>query len=148
MPERSPPVFTSVSASSRDVTTMLKQCGLRLTRQRASLLAIMFSEGHQHVTANWLIHRANEEGIHVSLASIYNFLNTLKAAGLVRQVAAGNGRVVFDTNTAHHHHFYMEDSGAIIDIPEQLIVREMPPLPQGYTEVQVEILVSLRRKAR
>jgi Fur family iron response transcriptional regulator len=49
-------------------------------------------------------------------ATVYNTLNLFVAKGLLRQHVLAEGRVVFDPNTAPHHHFIDDDTGAIHDI--------------------------------
>ena len=56
-------------------------------------------------------------GIKVSLATVYNTLHQFTGAGLLRQVIVDAARGYFDTNTGDHQHFFLEEEGALIDIP-------------------------------
>ncbi|NUP97213.1 MAG: transcriptional repressor, partial [Planctomycetaceae bacterium] len=95
----------------------LRAVGLRPTRQRLALARLLFEKGDRHLTADDLHAEAEQAGIGVSLATIYNTLNQFTQAGLLREVAVEAGRAYFDTNTSDHHHFFFEDGGRLADIP-------------------------------
>src|ERR1041385_2015846 len=94
----------------------LRQAGLRPTRQRAALAALLFTGPARHVTAEALHEEAQKAGETVSLATVYNTLHQFTEAGLLRQVTVDGSRTWFDTNTHEHHHFFREDDGQLIDI--------------------------------
>src|SRR5215470_16949924 len=70
----------------RDVDTMLRSAGLRPTRQRMALGWLLFGKGARHLTAEMLYEEATLAKVTVSNATIYNTLNQLTDAGLLRQV--------------------------------------------------------------
>ncbi|QQS10642.1 MAG: transcriptional repressor [Rhodospirillales bacterium] len=129
------------------ITERLRAVGLRPTRQRLALGALLFSAGHdRHVTAERLHDEAVARGVKVSLATVYNTLNQLSGAGLLREVVVGPGRIYFDTNTGAHHHFFVEDDGALVDIPaDRVVIARMPPAPPGMTVERVDVVVRVRR---
>src|ERR1700744_4980003 len=86
----------------------LKAAGLRPTRQRVGLAALLFRDGDRHVTAEQLHAEALTQCCQVSLATIYNTLNQFTKAGLLREVVIDPTRSYFDTNVGQHHHFYAE----------------------------------------
>jgi Fur family iron response transcriptional regulator len=54
-----------------------------------------------------------------------------------------------DTNNTEHHHYYLEDSHELMDIPlTDVAVGEIPVPPAGYEIVRVDVVVRLRRKDR
>ena len=53
----------------------------------------------------------------MSLATVYNTLNQLTDAGLLRQVSVDGTKTYFDTNVTAHHHFYLENNHELVDIP-------------------------------
>ena len=54
-------------------------------------------------------------------------------------------RTWFDTNTADHHHFYVEGRGEIIDLHEkQMEILNMPEPPAGFEVANVDIVIRLR----
>lgn len=127
----------------------LRLAGLRPTRQRLSLAAILFGAGDRHVSAESLHQEALAAHINVSLATVYNTLNQFKAAGLLREVAFEGDRTFFDTNTSNHFHYYLEDTDSLVDIgTSDIQVLGLPPLPPGTEVDRVDIIVRLRKTAR
>ena len=100
-----------IPAPGVDVSKLLRRAGLRPTRQRVALAVLLFGSGDRHVTAEMLHEEAVKSGERVSLATVYNALNQFRNAGLLREVVVAPGRSYFDTNTGHHHHFFVENDG-------------------------------------
>ena len=82
----------------------------------------------------------------VSLATVYNTLHQFTAAGLLREVSVESGKAYFDTNTSSHHHFLVEDSGELSDIPADAVdVRMLPGAPPGLEVARIDVVVRLRK---
>ena len=129
-----------------DVKAMLRNVGLRPTRQRMALGWILFAKGDRHLTAEMLYEEANKAKVPVSLATVYNTLHQLTEVGLLRQVAVDGSKTYFDTNVSEHHHFFVEGENALVDIPTaDAIVGRMPTAPEGYEIARVDVVVRLRR---
>ena len=125
---------------------MLRNSGLRPTRQRMSLAGILFGQGNRHISAEGLHEEAMTHRVPVSLATVYNTLHQFTEAGLLREVAVDGSKTYFDTNTADHHHFFVEDDNQVIDIPPgQMGVDAIPAPPPGYEISRVDVVVRLRR---
>ena len=75
--------------------TKLRQVGLRPTRTRVALSALLFAKGDRHVTAEMLFEEANQAKVSVSLATVYNTLHQFTEVGLLRQVAVDGVEVLF-----------------------------------------------------
>ena len=130
-----------------DVKTMLRDVGLRPTRQRMALGWILFAKGDRHLTAEMLYEEATKAKVPVSLATVYNTLHQFTDVGLLRQVAVDGSKTYFDTNTTSHHHFFVEGENALVDIPDaEKIVGKMPDAPPGYEIARIDVVVRLRRK--
>jgi Fur family iron response transcriptional regulator len=126
----------------------LRLAGLRPTRQRLSLARILFGAGDRHVSAESLLKEAVAAHINVSLATVYNTLNQFKAAGLLREVAFEGDRSFFDTNTSNHFHYFIEETGRLVDIgTENLEIIGLPELPSGTEVDRIDIIVRLRKSA-
>lgn len=134
---------------SRPYTKMidaLRKAGLRPTRQRVGLSNILFNGGDRHVTADQLHSEADEAGLKVSLATVYNTLHQLCDAGLLAEVVVEPGRSYFDTNISGHHHFFNLDTGELADIPpDEIAVQHLPAPPEGTAIDQVSIIVRVRQ---
>jgi Fur family iron response transcriptional regulator len=130
-----------------DTKAMLRQVGLRPTRQRMALGWILFSKGDRHVTAEMLYEEACKAKVPVSLATVYNTLHQFTEVGLLRQVAVDGSKTYFDTNATEHHHFFVEGEHALVDIPgAEMIVDKLPTPPEGYEIARVDVVVRLRRR--
>ena len=130
-----------------DVNEMLQAAGLRPTRQRMALGWLLFGKGARHLTAEMLYEEATLAKVPVSLATVYNTLNQLTDAGLLRQVSVDGTKTYFDTNVTAHHHFYLENNHELVDIPDpHLVLSKMPDVPEGYEIARVDMVVRLRKK--
>jgi Fur family iron response transcriptional regulator len=130
-----------------DVRTMLREVGLRPTRQRMALGWILFAKGDRHVTAEMLYDEATKARVPVSLATVYNTLHQFTEAGLLREIAVDGSKAYFDTNLSDHHHFIVDGETTVFDIPGQHIgVDKLPEAPEGYEVARVDVVVRLRRK--
>ena len=132
-----------------DVKSMLRQVGLRPTRQRMALGWILFGKGDRHLTAEMLYEEATRAKVPVSLATIYNTLHQFTEVGLLRQVAVDGSKAYFDTNVSAHHHYFVEEENELIDIPggADVVVGDTPTAPEGYEIARVDVIVRLRRKS-
>jgi Fur family iron response transcriptional regulator len=130
-----------------DVKTLLREVGLRPTRQRMALGWILFGKGDRHLTAEMLYEEATKVKVPVSLATVYNTLHQFTDVGLLRQVAVDGSKTYFDTNVSAHHHFFLEDDNALLDIPgTDVVVGKAPTPPEGYEVARIDVVVRLRRK--
>jgi Fur family transcriptional regulator, iron response regulator len=131
-----------------DVNEMLQSVGLRPTRQRMALGWLLFGKGDRHLTAEMLYEEASQAKVPVSLATVYNTLNQLTEAGLLRQVSVDGTKTYFDTNVSAHQHFYLENSHELVDIAgAEFEFRTSPQVPDGYEIARVDVVVRLRKKA-
>ncbi|NIY71865.1 transcriptional repressor [Marivivens donghaensis] len=128
-------------------TDWLASAGLRPTRQRVALAALLVGDGcDRHVTAEWLYEAASEAGAGVSLATVYNTLKAFCDAGLLREITVDGSRSYFDTNMTDHPHFYWEDDGTLTDAPaDQLRIEGLPSAPSGARVASVDVVIRLRR---
>jgi Fur family iron response transcriptional regulator len=124
----------------------LRGAGLRPTRQRVELANLLFKGQDRHVTAEGLHEEISALGLRISLATVYNTLHQFTHAGLLRQVVVDAARGYFDTNTGDHQHFFLEDEGALIDIPgEEIRVAGVPNPPAGMAVDRVDVVVRVKR---
>jgi Fur family iron response transcriptional regulator len=131
----------------RDVAAMLRDAGLRPTRQRLALAELLFATGNRHISAELLHEEAVAVDVPVSLATVYNTLHQFTEAGLLREVAVEGTKTYFDTNTDDHHHFFIEGENCLVDIPgEGVSLSARPKAPEGMEVVRVEVVVRVRPK--
>jgi Fur family iron response transcriptional regulator len=135
--------------SRPEIRGMLRQSGLRPTRQRVALAELLYAKGNRHISAEGLHEEALTRNVPVSLATVYNTLHQFTESGLLREVAVDGSKTYFDTNVDDHHHFFVEDDNMVMDIPHgQLGVGRVPEAPEGYEITRVDVVVRLRRLKR
>ena len=138
---------TTSRRPARDVSELLRRAGLRPTRQRLALGALLFREHDRHVTAEMLHAEAVAAGEKVSLATVYNTLHQFERAGLLRELAIDAAKAYFDTNTSNHNHFFIESDGALLDIPNDAVrIDGLPEPPEGMAVSHIDVVVRLVRK--
>jgi Fur family iron response transcriptional regulator len=125
---------------------LLRDAGLRPTRQRLMLGELLFARGDRHVTAEMLYGEAVEANIQLSLATVYNTLNQFTQAGLLRRIGPDGSRSFFDTNTSVHPHFYLVGEDVLMDVPERLMMAQMPEALPGHEISRLDIIIHIRRK--
>jgi Fur family transcriptional regulator, iron response regulator len=123
----------------------LRRANLRPTRQRIALGWLLFGKGDRHVTAEALYEEAVGMKVPVSLATVYNTLHQFTEAGLLMEIAVDGARTYFDTNTTPHHHFLIEETSALLDIPGGVSVAGLPVAPEGTEIARVDVIVRLRK---
>ena len=124
----------------------LQRAKLRPTRQRIALGWLLFGKGDRHVTAETLYEEATAIKAPISLATVYNTLHQFTDAGLLREIAVDGSRTYFDTRTSPHHHFLIEETNALVDIPDGLVaVSGLPDAPEGTEIARVDVIVRIRR---
>jgi Fur family transcriptional regulator, iron response regulator len=143
--EGAPPFGALAGCPFHEIRMKLCAARLRPTRQRMALGYLLFAKGDRHVTAENLQEEALASRVSISLATIYNSLHQFTLAGLLREVAIDGSRTYFDTNVSDHHHFLIDGSNALIDIPRIVVdPQEIPSPPPGKCIASVDVIVRLR----
>ena len=101
------------------VERMTQSRGLKMTPQRRAIADYLQAAQH-HPTADEILQAVNRKFPMTSRATVYNTLNWLKEAGMIREVFEG-GLVRFDPNTARHHHFICNACGKVEDVESELL---------------------------
>jgi len=124
----------------------LASAGLRPTRQRRALAALLVGDGQdRHVTAESLFEAARECGESVSLATVYNTLRSFTEVGLMSEITVDGARSYYDTNVDDHAHFYWEPDGRLTDATHgPLRIAGLPDAPEGAEIAKVDVVIRLR----
>jgi len=139
-----------IETSHRDrAADWLQNAGLRPTRQRLTLAALLIGDGqNRHVTAESLHEAAAAGSETVSLATVYNTLRAFCDAGLMAEITVDGSRSYFDTRTDDHPHFYWEDDGRLTDAPSDSVrIEALPDAPEGMEISKVDVVIRLRGRA-
>ncbi|MGA0314079.1 MAG: iron response transcriptional regulator IrrA [Alphaproteobacteria bacterium] len=124
------------------IKNLLTSAGLRPTRQRLFIGRTLFERGNHHFTPEDLHAELVNEGLRVSLSTVYNNLHKFTSAGLLREVVVESGKTFFDSNTNPHHHFFDEDTGSLYDISEdEISIQNVPAPPEGLLISGVDVVV-------
>lgn len=89
--------------------------GFRWTRQRREVYQVLLQQ-RDHPTAGELFLRAKSHIPDISLATIYNCLETLTQSGLVKQVNFERSPSRYCPNQREHAHFHDEQTGEVRDV--------------------------------
>ena len=125
---------TELTATAKQLlSTALERKGLKATRQRAHIFAVV-KACRTHPTASQVYRRAKQEMPHLSLATVYNSLETLANCGLVRSVQLDRGPTHYCPNLSKHAHFHCKRTGQLYDIklPEALLGELKALLPNDF----------------
>ena len=119
----------------------LADSGLRSTPQREVVYNVLLRK-RDHPTADEVFARVKAELPTISLATVYNGLETLVQCGLVRAVNFERGPTRFCPNLQPHAHFHNEQTGTThdIDLPPALLENVKSVLPTGYDASSVDII--------
>ncbi|PTY02166.1 transcriptional repressor [Opitutaceae bacterium EW11] len=122
------------------VAQKLSESGLRATPQREIVYRSLLTK-RDHPTAEEVFARAKAEMPTISLATVYNCLETLVQCNLIRQVNHERGPTRYCPNLHPHAHFRDEQTGTMVDIdvPADLFERLKALLPTGLSASSVEI---------
>lgn len=88
---------------------------LRMTRQRREVYQIL-QERHDHPTAADLHAAVKERMPSISLATVYNCLETMTQCGLIKQVNMGRDSSRYCANKTEHAHFFCLGCGTVSDV--------------------------------
>jgi len=118
----------------------LKACDIRPTPQREVVLKVIL-EKRDHPTADEIFARVKASMPTISLATVYNCLETLVASGLVRQVNLERAPTRYCPNLHEHAHFHDETTGRIhdVDLPADFVARLRAVLPAGFDASSIEL---------
>ena len=117
--------------------------GVRPTRQRIAIANALFKDEGRHIDATCLHVELGTSATKVSLATVYNVLKAFDKAGLVQRVSLGGERVLYDTDTSNHHHFFVVSEDRVIDIKASNADGTSPAIPDGYRISRIETVIHL-----
>ena len=136
----SPLVMSIATLNAAALAQRLADSGLRATPQR-EIVYDMLLKKRDHPTADEVFARVKAARPTISLATVYNCLQTLVSCDLVRAVNFERGPTRYCPNLRPHAHFHDEKSGQThdIDLPPRLLEKVRSVLPRGFAAKSVEI---------
>ncbi|MCH4072939.1 Fur family transcriptional regulator [Pseudoramibacter sp.] len=124
-----------------EVARLIRRAGLRATFQRTALLQIILNS-KRHPTAEMLMKKIKEQGIHLSMGTIYNTLECFEKHNLIIRVHDENDVMRYDGNTDFHIH--LVDHSHIDDLfdceLEDIIRKKLADkLPSDMQSARIEV---------
>ena len=125
---------------SEGLAQKLSDSGLRATPQRELVYRSLLQQ-RDHPTAEEVFARVKTEMPTISLATVYNCLETLVQCRLIRQVNHERSSTRYCPNLRPHAHFHDEATGEIhdVDLPSALLEQLKSTLPSDFHASVVEI---------
>jgi len=122
------------------LTQKLTSEGMRFTRQREVVYEAVLNQ-RDHPTADEVYARVRSDEAGISLATVYNTLETLVQCNLVKQVNFEREPTRYCPNLKEHGHFHDTRTGRIydVDLNEGLFEQLRHHLPDGFEAAQIEI---------
>jgi Fur family transcriptional regulator, stress-responsive regulator len=98
-----------------ELERMLRDASLRVTRPRMAVLSAVHA--HPHADTQSLLGAVRGELSDVSQAAVYEVLNALTEAGLVRRIQPQGTFARYESRTGdNHHHVICRTCGVIADV--------------------------------
>lgn len=114
--------------------------GLRMTEQRRAVYDALMGK-RNHPTAVEVFMQVKASRPSISLATVYNCLETLTGCGLVKHVHHDREPSRYCPNLQEHAHFFCEGCGGVTDIPLRTKKRpqDIWDLPEAVSITQHEV---------
>lgn len=102
-------------SDAMDFRRMLQEANLRITRPRLAVLQAVSENAHAETDA--IIRASRQYAADVSHQTVYDALNALTAAGLVRRIQPNGSLARYETRVGdNHHHVVCRTCGTIADV--------------------------------
>ena len=100
--------------SLEEIKNNLTEHGIKATHQRLVVYDAL-QKTHLHPSAEEVYTLIHSENPSISLATVYNTLDSFVEAKLITRVLSEEGKSRYDFNTQQHHHIYISNTDKIID---------------------------------
>jgi len=92
--------------------------GLKATQQRMVVYKAL-SEVKSHPSADQIFDMVHSSNPSISMATVYNTLDSFVEFGLAKPVLSDKGPVRYDARIDHHHHLICSETKEIIDFYDE-----------------------------
>lgn len=130
----------NAESTTETLNRKLAQAGLRSTRQREVVYDAILSK-RDHPTADEIFARVKSAMPSISLATVYNCLDTLVQCRLVKQVHLERESTRYCPNLSEHAHFHDDDTGEVYDVrlDQEILEKLASLLPQDFEPNSIDI---------
>jgi len=135
-----PPTVKNEQTTADNLSRTLADSGVRSTPQREVIFQVLLDE-RDHPTAEELFNRVKTRLPSISLATVYNCLETLEQCGLVKPVNFERASTRFCPNRREHAHLMDAATGKVrdVEVPADLLEQLKAAVPAGFKLDQIEI---------
>jgi len=135
---KKPTAIPSNESAMGHYASAMVQGGLRLTPQRRQVYEVLMDK-RDHPTATEVFIRAQKQMPSISLATVYNCLETMVGSGLVKAVHVDREPTRFCANLQEHGHFHCTECGHVSDIGFSHTRETGWKLPSGFLVTQHDV---------
>ena len=113
-------------------TSLVIKAGMRMTQQRRAVLETILSS-HDHPTAAMIYERTKANMPGISLATVYNCLESMAETGIINHLNFDNGPARFCPNLEPHVHLLDDETNRVLDVQLKSGLRpeDVFELPEG-----------------
>ena len=113
-------------------TSLVIKAGMRMTQQRRAVLDTILSS-HDHPTAAMIYERTKANMPGISLATVYNCLESMAETGIINHLNFDNGPSRFCPNLEPHVHLLDDETNRVLDVQLKSGLRpeDVFELPEG-----------------
>jgi Fur family transcriptional regulator, ferric uptake regulator len=126
--------------SLEDALTQCQSLGMRLSRQRRSILELLW-QAQEHLSARQIYDRLNQEGKEIGHTSVYQNLEALSQQGIIECVERSDG-CLYGRISDSHSHVNCLDTNQILDVhvqlPDGLIVELEQQIGVKITDYRID----------
>jgi Fur family transcriptional regulator, ferric uptake regulator len=115
---RNDPVAQKPIRSLQDALERCRHLGMRLSRQRESILALLWQD-QEHLSAREIYDRLNRQGKDIGHTSVYQNLDALSENGIIECIERCDGRLYGNISDPHSHVNCL-DTNKIVDVHIEL----------------------------
>lgn len=105
----------------KETKEILKSHNLKSTPQRVVIYEVMKKLGH--ASADTIYQEIKSQFHTMTVATVYNVLDSFVGAGLLHRRMSSNNKMYFDVNTYTHCHLYSPETNVYVDYDDSELIR-------------------------
>jgi Fe2+ or Zn2+ uptake regulation protein len=114
------PASAVAMASSRDILSLLRESGLRITPQRLMILEIL-QQSSRHLSVDEIIGEIQTRFPSIEVSTVYRTLDVLRSLGLVQKTSLGESHAHFEWIAEPHAHAICRSCGSIVRLEDDAL---------------------------
>ena len=143
--------FAGNKGAMQNIKERIQRCGLKATPQRIAVYSAMQKLGH--ASADRVKEEIDTVFPSLTIATIYNVLESFVKAELVARRFSANNKMYFDVNTHEHAHLYDKERNTYVDfhdpelirlVSDYLASRQIPDF--RLTDIDIQLVGTLTRE--